>query len=49
MILDVLACGDAQAVAKRSALYRAYGFSPLASNPLRLFLPVAATRQLTEL
>ena len=48
VILDVLDCGDAEAVAKRSALYRAYGFSPLASNPLRLFLPVATIRQLTE-
>ena len=48
VILDVLDCGDAQAVAKRSALYRAYGFNPLASNPLRLFLPVATIRQLTE-
>lgn len=48
VILDVLDCGDAEAVAKRSALYRAYGFSPLASNPLRLFLPMATIRQLTE-
>lgn len=48
VVLDVLDCGDAETVKKRAALYGAYGFSPLASNPLRLFLPVATIRKMIE-
>lgn len=32
VMLDVLDCGDPQAVAKRLALYTSYGFEPLLSN-----------------
>lgn len=40
VILDVLDDGDAEAVKRRLALYALYGFQPLSSQPLRLFLPV---------
>ncbi|WAC47879.1 GNAT family N-acetyltransferase [Asticcacaulis sp. SL142] len=46
VILDVLDCGDPERVAKRLALYQGYGFQPLPSQPLRLFLPVATIRQI---
>jgi ribosomal protein S18 acetylase RimI-like enzyme len=46
VLLDVLDDGDAALVARRLALYRSYGFEPLPSNPLRLFLPVATVREL---
>lgn len=46
VILDVLDDGNPDLVQRRKALYLRYGFEPLPSNPLRLFLPVAAIRQL---
>lgn len=46
VMLDVLDCCDPNKVAKRQALYTNYGFEPLASNPLRLFLPMATIRVL---
>lgn len=46
VMLDVLDDGDAAAVARRSALYRRYGFTPLPSDPLRMFLPIATIRKL---
>ena len=48
VMLDVLNCGDPEKVAKRLALYRSYGFQPLASNDLRLFLPMATVRSLAK-
>jgi ribosomal protein S18 acetylase RimI-like enzyme len=48
VILDVLDDGDAQLVARRKALYEGYGFAPLPSNPLRLFLPVSTIRKLMD-
>lgn len=48
VMLDVLDCGDAEKVAKRIALYTSYGFQPLPSNNLRLFLPIATVRTLME-
>jgi hypothetical protein len=33
-------------VARRKALYESYGFLPLASHPLRMFLPVSVVRTL---
>lgn len=47
VMLDVLDCGDPEKVAKRLALYTSYGFEPLPSNGLRLFLPIATVRTLT--
>ena len=46
VMLDVLACGNPDLVAKRLKLYTGYGFAPLPSNPLRLFLPLATARAL---
>lgn len=48
VMLDVLDCGDPDNVVKRLALYRSYGFEPLPSNGLRLFLPVATIKLLTR-
>ena len=47
VMLDVLDCGDPEKVARRLALYTSYGFEPLPSNGLRLFLPMATVRMLT--
>ena len=47
VMLDVLDCGDPEKVGKRLALYTSYGFEPLSSNGLRLFLPMATVRMLT--
>jgi ribosomal protein S18 acetylase RimI-like enzyme len=46
VILDVLDDGDAEQVARRKLLYQSYGFQPLPSRPLRLYLPLATLRQL---
>ena len=45
-ILDVLDDGGAETVARRKALYEGYGFQPLPSRPLRLFMPLATVREL---
>lgn len=46
VMLDVLDCGEPDRVARRKALYESYGFQSLASNPLRMFLPVSVVRTL---
>lgn len=46
VMLDVLDCGDPAKLAKRKSLYISYGFAPLTSSPLRLFLPMATVRTL---
>lgn len=46
VMLDVLDCGDTRRVERRQALYESYGFTPLSSNPRRLFLPVATIQRL---
>lgn len=46
VMLDVLDCGNAELVEKRLAPYPSYGFAPLPSNPLRLFLTMATVRTL---
>lgn len=48
VMLDVLDCGDPEQVERRLALYASYGFKPLASNRLRLFLPIATVRALAS-
>lgn len=45
VILDVLDDGNPDLVERRKGLYLRYGFEVLPSNPLRLFLPVAAIRE----
>ena len=47
VMLDVLDCGDPGRLARRKALYESYGFLPLPSNPLRLFLPLSIVNELT--
>jgi ribosomal protein S18 acetylase RimI-like enzyme len=46
VMLDVMDCGDPERVLRRKALYESYGFLPLPSNPLRLFLPIKTVREL---
>jgi len=46
VMLDVLDCGDPEAVEKRKQTYEEYGFQPLPSEELRMFLPLATVRQL---
>lgn len=48
IVLDVLDCGDAQRTAKRAELYTGYGFQPLPSKPMRMFLPVATVRKMAS-
>jgi hypothetical protein len=44
--MDVLDCGDRDTVMRRKALYETYGFQPMPSRPLRLFLPIATLKKL---
>lgn len=46
VLLDVLECGDEEKTNRRAALYAGYGFQPLPSMPLRMFLPVGTIRSL---
>lgn len=48
VMLDVLDCGNPGLVEKRKRLYAGYGFAPLPSNDMRLFLPMGTVRQLVE-
>ena len=48
VMLDVLGCGDPDVVARRLKLYTGYGFAPLPSRPLRLFLPIATVRAMLD-
>ena len=45
VMLDVLNCGNPERTANRKALYETYGFQPLESDPLRLYLPMATVRK----
>nr|WP_255561472.1 GNAT family N-acetyltransferase [Pseudohoeflea sp. DP4N28-3] len=46
VVLDVLDDGNPELVERRIKLYADYGFRPLPTNPLRMFLPVATVRSL---
>lgn len=48
LLLDVLDCGSPDQVERRLALYKGYGFEPLSTQPLRLFLPMATVRAILE-
>lgn len=48
VLLDVLDCGSPDQVKRRLALYRGYGFEPLSTQPLRLFLPMATVKAILE-
>jgi len=44
-ILDILDDGDAEAVDRRKAIYVGFGFQPLPSQPLRLFIGTETLRK----
>lgn len=46
VMLDVLDDGNVALVDKRKRLYASYGFAPLPSNAMRLFLPIATIKPL---
>lgn len=46
VMLDVLDDGQPAQVQRRLTLYTGYGFTPLVSKPLRLFMPIATARTL---
>lgn len=46
VLLDVLDCGVPELVERRQRLYASYGFAPLPTAPLRMFLPMATVRAL---
>jgi GNAT superfamily N-acetyltransferase len=46
VMLDVLDCGNPKLVEKRKQLYTGYGFAPLPSNDMRLFLSLATVQAL---
>lgn len=48
VVLDVLDDGDSDAVIRRKSLYESYGFTPLRSNSLRMFLPVVTIRTVLD-
>lgn len=48
VLLDVLDCGDPQAVEKRKNLYLGYGFAELQGQPLRLYMPISIARTLID-
>jgi ribosomal protein S18 acetylase RimI-like enzyme len=48
VMLDVLDCGNPDLVERRKRLYTGYGLTPLPSNELRLFMPLATVRAITK-
>lgn len=48
VVLDVLDDGNPELIERRIKLYAGYGFQPLPSNPLRMYLPVATIMEMLE-
>lgn len=48
VLLDVLDCGSPEKTAARRAMYGKFGFTALASNPLRMYLPMSTVFALIE-
>ena len=48
VMLDVLDCGDAARTERRVKLYKRYGFQPLATNAMRMFLAVATIKKMFD-
>jgi GNAT superfamily N-acetyltransferase len=46
VMLDVLDCGDPGRTTRRIDLYCSYGFTPLPTQPLRMYLPIATVRSM---
>lgn len=45
VMLDVLDCGDAERTERRVKLYKEYGFQPLPTNAMRMFIPIATIKR----
>lgn len=48
VMLDILDDGNPELVAKRKQLYAGYGFTPLPSNDMRMFLLLGTVKQLVQ-
>ena len=48
IMLDVFDDGNPDAVTRRKTYYERFGFVPLPDQPLRLFMPVATAREVSE-
>lgn len=48
VMLDILDDASPERVAKRKQLYAGYGFTPLPSNEMRLYLPLGTVKQLVR-
>ncbi|WP_311789049.1 GNAT family N-acetyltransferase [Ferirhizobium litorale] len=48
VMLDVLDCGDAERTERRVKLYKEYGFQPLPTNPMRMFIPFATIKKMLD-
>lgn len=48
VLLDILECGNSEAMARRQQLYEGFGFQSLPSNPLRMFIPMGTIALLQE-
>ncbi len=48
VMLDILDCGNPEAVARRKRLYEGFCFQALSSKPLRMYIPMATVAQLQE-
>jgi len=46
VLLDILDCGNPVNVARRQQLYTGFGFQPLPSDPLRMFIPMGTIAEL---
>ncbi|MGJ3231290.1 MAG: GNAT family N-acetyltransferase [Oceanicaulis sp.] len=46
VLLDILDCGDPSAVERRRRLYERYGFIPLPSRPMRMFIAMETVRRM---
>lgn len=46
VLLDILDCGNPEAVVRRQRLYTSFGFQALSSQPLRMFLPMGTITKL---
>ena len=48
VMLDVLDCGIPEKVEARKAIYAEFGFQPLDSDPLRMFMPIETARKAVQ-
>lgn len=48
VMLDILDCGNPEAMASRKRFYEGFCFQALSSNPLRMYIPMGTIAQLQE-